>query len=102
AFAARQRADFFLLIGAAEVETIDEGPRVDFAAAHFEIVMAAGDFLVHSFVGGQSVAVLIDIAQLDSRPNPQLATVGLFLADDHAEQCRLAGAVGADDADNAA
>ena len=32
----------------------------------------------------------------------QHAGVGLFLADDHAEQRRLAGAVGADDADDAA
>ena len=80
----------------------DVGPRVDLAAAHLEVVVAAGDFLVDGFVGGQGVAALVDVAQLDRRADLQLALVGLLLAHDHAEQRRLAGAVGADDADDAA
>ncbi len=93
---------FFCWSGPVKVEASYVGPRVDLAAAHLERVVAAGDFLVHGLVGGQRVAVLIDVAQLDRVADLQLAAVGLFLADDHAEQRGLAGAVGADDADDAA
>ena len=65
ALAAGEGADFFLLVGAREVEAGDVRPRVDLAAAHFERVVAAGDFFVHGLVGDQRVAVLIDVAQLD-------------------------------------
>ena len=50
----------------------------------------------------QGVAVLIDVGRHDRVADAQLAAVGLLLADDHPEQRRLAGAVGADDADDAA
>ena len=48
------------------------------------------------------VAALIDVAELDRRADPEFALVGLFLAHEHPQQRRLAGAVGADDADDAA
>ena len=100
--AAGEDADFLLLVGAGEVEPRDVGPRVHLAAAHFERVVAAGDFLVHGVVGHEVVAALIDVAELDRRADLQLAVVRLLLAHEHAEQRRLAGAVGADDADDAA
>ncbi len=50
----------------------------------------------------QRVARLIDVAQLHRLAEPDAARVGLLLAGDHPEQRRLAGAVGADDADDAA
>ena len=45
AFAAGENADFFLLVGAGEVEAGDVGAGVHLAAAHLERVVAAGDFL---------------------------------------------------------
>jgi hypothetical protein len=50
----------------------------------------------------QGVAALVDVGELDGVADAQLAAVGLLLADHHAEQGGLAGAVGADDADDAA
>ena len=43
--------------------------------------------------------ILIEIADRDAAIDRYLALFGLFLADDHAEQRRLAGSVGADKAD---
>ena len=54
------------------------------------------------FSGVQRVARLVDVGELDRLAEAQRAAVGLLLAGDHAEQRRLAGAVGADDADDAA
>ena len=48
------------------------------------------------------IAALVDIAEVDGRPDVDLARVRLFLAGDQLEQGRLAGAVGADHADDAA
>ena len=50
--------------------------------------------------GSQRVAGLVDVGQLDGVAQAELAGVGLLLAGDHAQQRRLAGAVGADDADD--
>ena len=44
---------------------------------------------------------LVDVRELDGRPDAQLAVVGLLGAGEHAEQRRLARAVRADDADDA-
>jgi hypothetical protein len=63
--AARQVADLLLLVGAGEIEAGDERPGVHLAAAHFDRVVAAGDFLEHGFVGRQRVAVLIDVTHFD-------------------------------------
>ena len=53
-------------------------------------------------VGVERVARLIDVADLHGLAEPQRAAVGLLLPGDHPEQRRLAGAVRADDADDAA
>ena len=96
-------ADLFLLIGALEIEPGHVGPGVHLAAAHLERVVPAGDFLEDRFLGVERVAILIDVAQLDRwrrrAARPRRAFPGPI---NHAEQRRLAGAVGADDADDAA
>ncbi len=47
-------------------------------------------------------AVLVDVGELDRVADLETARIGLLLAGDHAEQGGLAGAVGADHADDAA
>ena len=100
--AAGEDADFFLLIGACEVEPRHIGATVHLPLAHLQIVVPAGDFLVHRVVRFQFIARLVDIAQLDRGADFEFARVGLFLAHQHLEQRGLARAVGADDADDAA
>ena len=62
--AAGEDADFFLLVGAREVEPRHVCPRVHGAFAHFEHVVPAGDFLVHAVIGYEVVARLIDVAEV--------------------------------------
>ena len=76
--AAGEDADLLLLVGAGEIEPRDVGPGVQLAAAHFERVVAAGDFLVDGVVGHQVVAALIDVAEFDGRADLELALVGLL------------------------
>ena len=67
------------------------------------IVVAAGNLLPDVLLGIERVARLVDIAELaPTSPTRIVPRVGLFLAGDHAEQRGLAGAVRADDADDAA
>ena len=80
----------------------DVGARVDLPLADLDLVVAAGDLLPDGLVGVERVAGLVDVGELDGLADAQRAAVGLLLADDHPEQRRLAGAVGADHADDAA
>ena len=50
----------------------------------------------------EAVARLVDVGDLDGRADLDFAGIRLFLAGDHAEQRRFAGAVRADDADDGA
>jgi hypothetical protein len=50
---------------------------------------------------GRAVAALVDVGQLDGVADGDGARVGRLLAGEHLEQRGLAGAVGADDADDA-
>ena len=50
ALAARQRADFLLLVGALEVERGAVGARVHFLLAEQDDVLAVGDFLPHGLL----------------------------------------------------
>ena len=52
--------------------------------------------------GRQRLARLVHVGQLDRGADRHAAGIGLLLADDHPEEGRLAGAVGADDADDPA
>src|SRR5690606_35727889 len=102
ALAARERADQLLLVLALEVEAADVGARLDLDAVDVEDVEAATDFLEDVVVAFQLVAALVDVGQVHGRADVDLARVRLFLPGDHLEQRRLAGAVGADDADDGA
>ena len=104
ALAARQVADLLLLVGALEVEPDDVGARRDLALAEHRCSSSAAARSprrrscrrrARRGSGRRRRA-------RPSRRRASLPRVGLLLADDHAEQRRLAGAVGADDADDAA
>src|SRR5271169_1446341 len=102
ALAAGQLADFLLLIGALEIERRAIAARIHFALAEHELVEAAGNLLPNSLLAVERVARLIDIAKMHRLADLDRAFVGLLLLGDHAEQSGLAGAIRADDADNAA
>ena len=102
ALAARQGADLALLLRALEVEPGDVGARRDLRLPIVDLVLAAGDLFPDALVRRQRVAALVDVAELHRLAEPQRAGVRLFRAGDHPEQRRLAGAVRADDADDAA
>src|SRR4029077_14135625 len=91
-------ADFLLLIAALEIEARDIGARGNFAPTDRKHVEAAGYFLPNGFLAVEVVARLIDETEFDAFTNGDGAVVGFFLAGDHFEQGRLAGAVWPDDA----
>src|SRR5690606_39529441 len=97
-----RRVLFRSLVRALEVETADVGARLDLDTVDVEDVGTAGDLLEHGVVALQRRAALVDIGQLHGGAEDDLAGVRLLLAGDHLEQRRLAGAVGADDADDGA
>src|ERR1700733_12232698 len=102
ALAAGELADLLLLVRALEVESPHIGAAVHLALAERDDVVAAGDFLPNIPFAVERVARLIDIAKLDTLADLDRARVWLFLTGDHAEERRLAGAVGADHADDPA
>ncbi|MCY1214074.1 hypothetical protein D9M72_258780 [compost metagenome] len=102
AFTARQRADLLLLVAALEVEAADIGARRGFVTANRQHVGAARDLFEHRLGAVQRIAALVDERHLHGRPDLDLAAVRLFLAREHLEERRLAGAVRADDADDGA
>ena len=102
ALAAGEHADLLLLVGALEVEGAAIGAGIDLALAEIEHLVAARDLLVEGLVGIERVAALVDIAELHALADLDRTFVGLLLAGDHAEERGLAGAVRADDADDAA
>ena len=101
AFTARQQADLLLLVPALEVERPHIAAADQFPVAHLDHVQTAGDRLPHRIVRLQVVAALVDIGQLHRLPEADGAGIRLLLAGDQLEQGRLAGAVGADHADDA-
>ena len=94
-------ADALLLVGALEVEAGRVLARVDHALADLDLVVAVGDLLPHGLRRVERVARLVDVGELHGVAQLERARVGLLLAGDHPEQRRLAGAVGADHADDA-
>src|SRR5262249_33448652 len=102
ALAAGERADLLLLVGALEVERRAIAARIDFLLAEQDQLVAAGDLLPHRLLAVERVARLVDIAEMHGLADGDGALVRLLLVGDHAKQRGLAGAVGADDADNAA
>ncbi|KMS64631.1 hypothetical protein BVRB_018280, partial [Beta vulgaris subsp. vulgaris] len=102
AFAAGQRADQLLLVVALEVEAAQIGAAGHDELADRDVVQAAGHVLPDGLVGFQAGAALVDKGQLGGLADLDRAAVRLLHALQHAEQRRLAGAVGADDADDGA
>src|SRR6185295_8805436 len=102
AFAARQRADLLLLVGALEVERRAIAARIDLALAEQDQFVAAGNLLPHRLLAVEIVARLVDITEMHAFADGDRALVRLLLPGDHPEQRGLAGAVGADHADDAA
>src|SRR6266567_3020608 len=100
--AARQGGNLLLLVGALEVEVGAIRARIHLALAQQDNVLPARDFLPDVLLAVERVAGLIDIAEMDRLADLDRALVRFFLPDDHAEQRRLAGAVRADHADDAA
>src|SRR5207249_4296593 len=101
ALAARELADALLLVAALEVERGDVGARLQLPAANVEDVLAARDLLPHRLLAVEGVTTLVDVGKLHAVADPQRAAVGRVLAGDHAEERRLAGTIGPDDADDA-
>src|SRR6185312_12541977 len=102
ALAAGKRADFFLLVAALEIEGRDVSSTRHVLLAEGDDVIAAGDFFPHGLFAVERVAALVDITELHRLADLHRAAVGFFLAGNHAEQRRLARAVRADHADDAA
>src|SRR4030095_8805407 len=101
ALAARQHADLLLLIRAGKIESRYVRSRIHFSGADFQKVGAADDLFPDRFFRIEGTA-LIDVSQRNRLSDTNLAAVGLLLTYDHAKQGRLAGAVGADHADDTA
>src|SRR4051812_32691053 len=101
ALTARQVADLLLLIRPAEVELRQIRARVDLAVAHLDLVPALAHLLIRRLVRIEHAA-LIDVRERHRLADFELAAIRLLLAEDQAEGRRLAGAVRADDADDAA
>ena len=102
ALAAGELPDLLLLIGTLEVVPAAVRPRVDGSRTERNLLRAAGELLEDRLVVVQRIAALVHVHQLDRLAHDHLALVGLVDSGDHLEQRRLAGAVGADDADDGA
>src|SRR5208282_2958583 len=96
----RELPHLLLLIGALEVEGGDVGSARHAVLAELELIEAVRDLLPHRLLRAERVARLVDVAELHRFTDAELAPVGLLLACDHAEERRLAGPVGPDDADD--
>ena len=101
ALAARERADLLLLVGALEVERRAVAARIHFALAEQDDVLAAGNLLPHVLLAVETIARLVDVAEMHRLADLDRAGIGLVLPGDHPEQRGLAGAVGANHPDNA-
>ena len=100
AFPAGEGSHRLLLVCALEVEAANVGAGWHLESANLQHIAPLSEQVEHGFLAVEVVPALVDVGHLDSRPNHHTAGVGLLLAGDHAEQCRFAGAVRADDADD--
>jgi hypothetical protein len=102
ALAAGNLAHLVLLIRTGEIELGHIGAGIDLSGAEPDGFLAFGDDLKNGLVGIKAVPGLVDIGQLDRLADADGARIRLVLAGDHPEKSGLAGAVGSDNADNAA
>src|SRR6202011_4435006 len=98
--AAGERADLLLLVLAGERETRDVCAGRHLARAELHDVSAPGDLFENGSVTGQR-AILIDISDADRFAEPDGATIGFLLTDDHSEERCLARPVRTDHSDDA-
>src|SRR5690348_8941574 len=99
---AREDVHLLLLMRPLGVAGADIDSRLRGALAEVDHYLAAADLIRRRAVRVQAVARLVDVAEPDGVADAEFAAIGRVLAGDHAEQRRLAGAVRADDADDAA
>jgi len=99
---AREHAYFLLLVATVEIETTAIGAAGHFEFTHGQDVETARNVFPNGFVITQIVTRLIDKGNLHGLTDLDFAHIGLFLADDHAKQRRLAAAVGAEKAEDLA
>src|SRR6202011_3551625 len=97
-----QRANLLLLVGALEIERRAIAARIDLALAEQDQFVAAGNLFPDALLAIETVARLVDIAEMHALADGDGALVRLVLSGDHPEQRGLTGAVGADHADDAA
>eukprot|EP00966_Prymnesium_polylepis_P088909 2057388-Prymnesium_polylepis.2 len=102
ALAARQVGHTLLLIAALEPEPADVSARCDARCPQLDLIEPAGHFLEDRVFVGQSLARLLDGDHLDRIAQRQRPLVRLLLSLEHLDQSRLARAVGAHDAHDAA
>src|SRR5689334_25241938 len=93
ALAARERADLLLLVGALEIERRAIAARIDLALAQEDQLVAAGNLLPDGLVAVDTVARLVDIAEMHGFTDSDGALVRFFLTVYHLEQRGLASAV---------
>src|SRR5712691_12676909 len=101
ALAAGENADLLLLVLTGKVESRDVGARRHLARTELHDIRASRDLLEDALVRIER-AILIDVGDPHRVADANESRVGFVLSDDHAEECRLARAVGTDDADDAA
>src|SRR5207244_1755107 len=90
--AAGEVLHLLLLVRAREVEERGVGSRVHLAFADQDGLPAAvGELLPHGALAVEGLAALVDVGEDHRLAEAERAGVGLLLADDHAEERRLAG-----------
>src|ERR1700680_729269 len=102
AFATREVADALLLIRTLEVETPEIRPRRHFDLSNLEEIEPPAHVVEDGLGVVERFATLIDDAEFDRCTDRNLSRIGTFAACDHSEERRLAGPIGADDADDRA
>src|SRR5215510_7545447 len=94
--------DPLLLVGIFEVEARDVTAALRLVGADLDRVEPVRDLLPDGLLRVERIAALVDVGELHGLPELERARVGLLLAHQDPEQRRLARAVGADHADDAA
>src|SRR5665213_1138589 len=102
ALATGDLADVLLLVTPLEAEARHVRAGMDLARSHDHVFLSATDLVEDGVLTVQGVTRLIDVRELDGGSDLDGTRVGLLLAHHHAKERGLAGAVGADDAHDAA
>src|SRR4030088_3000439 len=101
ALSAGKVADSLLLVAAFEIEPGHVLTRVHFTLTQHDVVVAGADLLPDGVLRREIGAGLVDVRELHGVADAQYPAVCALLTRDHPEKRCLAGAVRADDADDA-